>query len=136
MLKKRTKIIELKRDKEVVFIVKFSPKRVEAMSRSKEWSVTFTNTTYEYGMFNYMVSVSDLDVLHEAVRAMYSSRMMLHDAKLLKEFDKELQRSVKRMSEAANKNRQDDIALAEEKVLHEKTEESINELEAIKKQKK
>jgi hypothetical protein len=127
----------LMRDKEVTFNVIMSEKKVEIQSAAKDWTLAFTNGTFEYGMIAYLIKEDDMDAVHQLAQVSFLTRTMFHEAKLIKEFYKELDRYQKRMvreaSEAAKKNPQSDAEiLAEEKVLHEKTEESVKELEAIK----
>jgi len=129
----------LMRDKEVCYSVVMSEKKVEFQSAAKDWTLAFTSATYEYGLITYLISKEDMDAVHQLVQAMFLTRMMFHDIKLLKEFYKELDRYQKRMvREAAAKPaaQPDAEILAEEKALMERTPESVTELETIKKAEK
>lgn len=133
--KQKPTVINLMRDKEVVYKVISDKKHAEMQSASGDWSVSFTFTTFEYGIINYFIKENALEELHELCRAQYATRMMFHDAKLIKEFYKEVERAGKRMVEK-QKAQDDKMVLAEEKVLHEKTEKAVTELETIRKNKK
>ena len=123
------------RDKEVTFNVIMSEKKVEIQSAAKDWTLAFTNGTFEYGMIAYLIKEDDMDAVHQLAQVSFLTRTMFHEAKLIKEFYKELDRYQKRMireNAERPKTQSDAEILAEEKVLHEKTEESVKELEAIK----
>jgi len=81
-----------------------------------------------------------MDELTELVRAQYLTAWMFHDAKLVTEFYRIIERSAKRMARVKDVERQntisDAIILAEDKVMHDQTVESVNELETLKKKKK
>jgi hypothetical protein len=78
-----------------------------------------------------------MDELTELVRAQYLTTWMFHDAKLVTEFYGIIERSAKRMARVKEQDAKDDaIIIAEDKVMHDQTVESINELETLKKKKK
>lgn len=133
MFKKNKKtVVELKNGKEVVYRVALSEKQAEIQSAAGDWSTSYGNTSFEYGMINYLIKDGFMDELIELCRVTFMARMFFHDTKLIKEFYKECERAGKRMA-AKKPDQQDAEILAEEKVLHEQTEESVVELEEIRK---
>lgn len=134
--RKKQSIIDLMRDKEVVYRVTIDPKFVQFESASKDWLVRYSAGTFAAGMVNYLVANKCLDELTELVRAQYLSQWMFRDARIIKEQYKEIERAAKREALAQKTNQSDAEILAEQKALHEKTPESIKELETIKKEKK
>jgi hypothetical protein len=125
----------LMRGKEVIFNVIMAGKQVEFQSAAKDWTLIFANTSYEYGMAKYLIQENDMDAIHQLAQASFLTRIFFHDAKIIKEFYKEIDRYQKRLArEAASRpqTQSDAEILAEEKVLHEKTAESVKELEDIK----
>jgi len=138
--KQKANIIELFRDKEVIYRVTIEPDFVHLESASKTWGVWYASTTFEAGMVNYLVANKCMDELTELVRAQYLTAWMFHDAKLVTEFYRIIERSAKRMARVKDVERQntisDAIILAEDKVMHDQTVESVNELETLKKKKK
>jgi len=137
MLKKKqkTNVIELLRDKEVVYRVTIDPTFVQFESASKDWLLRYSATTFEAGMVNYLVTNDGLNELTELVRAQFMTRWMFRDAKVIKEFYREVERSTKRQN-SVKQTQSDAEILAEQKVQQEQTAESIQELEKIKNKKK
>ena len=130
--KQKPSVIELFRDKEVAYRVTIDPKFVQFESASNDWLVRYSSGTQAAGMVNYLVSVHALDALTQVVRAQYLTGFMFMDAKLVQEFYLILERSQKRLQNA--RKREDDAqVLAELKAMHEKTVESVEELEKIRK---
>lgn len=130
--KQKPSVIELFRDKEVVYRVTIDPKFVQLESASNDWLVRYSAGTQAAGMVNYLVSVQGIEELTELVRAQYLTGFMFMDAKLIQEFYRILERSQKRLQNA--QKREDDAqVLAEQKAMHEKTVESVEELEKIRK---
>lgn len=122
-------------------------------SASKEWSVRFRESTNEYGLINLLLKNGELEQVTEIARAFYLSRLLIHaepifnkkgspvvsesgiqvaEMKVLKEFYSSLDRMTRRGAQSAGKSKNNSIILAEEKVMHEKTVESIQELEKLK----
>jgi len=135
---KKEKILqyELRRGKETIFLVRVGSMGVEIESASKDWSVSFGAGTYETAMINHLIQQKQMETLMELARSLFVTRMVFSDVKLVKEIWQCIERSTKRQQKAAieNAGKQSDAEiLAEEKVLHEQTSESINELEKIKK---
>jgi len=123
------------RDKEIVYNVILSEKEVELQTKTKDWRLILSKP-WEHGMLKYLIEQKDIELVRMLAEVLYMSLLMMHDVKLMKEFYKELERLGKRLQReadaAAKINPQSDAEiLAEEKVLHEKTEESVKELEAI-----
>lgn len=130
--KQKPSVIELFRDKEVVYRVTIDPKFVQFESASNDWLVRYGLGTQAAGMVNYLVSVQGIEELTELVRAQYLTGFMFMDAKLIQEFYRILERSQKRLQNA--QKREDDAqVLAEQKAMQEKTVESVEELEKIRK---
>lgn len=130
--KQKPSVIELFSDKEVVYRVTIDPKFVQFESASNDWLVRYSSGTQAAGMVNYLVPVQGIEELTELVRAQYLSQWMFQDAAMIKEFYRILERSQKRLQNA--QKREDDAqVLAEQKAMHEKTVESIEELEKIRK---
>lgn len=130
--KQKPSVIELFRDKEVAYRVTIDPKFVQFESASNDWLVRYGLGTQVAGVVNYLVSVQALEELTELVRAQYLTGFMFMDAKLIQEFYRILERSQKRLQNA--QKREDDAqVLAEQKAMHEKTVESVEELEKIRK---
>lgn len=155
MFKKNKKtVVELKNGKEVAYLLYLSTKWVEIESASKEWSVRFWKSTNEYGLINLLVKNGEIEQVTEIARAFYLSRLLIHaepifskkgspvvgengvqiaEMKVLKDFYSSLERMTRRTASQSGNTKNGSIILAEEKVLHEKTAESIQELENIKK---
>lgn len=131
--KQKPSVIELFRDKEVVYRVSIDPKFVQFESASKDWLVRYSNATYAAGMVNFLVQQNELQGLTEFVRVQYLSQWMFQDAAMIKEFYRILERSQKRIANAQKRDENDEVVLAEQKVMHEKTVESVEELEKIRK---
>jgi hypothetical protein len=152
--RKKGTSINLMRDKEVVYRVSITDKSATMSSASGEWSLSFAFTTTEYGLINYLIKKDELDGLTELVRSMHATRCIFMNPRVagvmylylqvaaepsntapIDKFCKELYDIAK--TEAENKKRlkknEDAIVLAEEKVLREKTTESVMELEKLKK---
>lgn len=133
--KKKINQYELKSGKEVIFRVRTSSDGVEIESASKDFCVRYGIGTREAALVEYLLSTRAIAELTELARIQYSSRIVFSDVKTVKEFWQVIERSVKRMQVAAKEidAKKDAIILAEEKVLHEKTPESVQELENLKK---
>lgn len=133
---KKEKILqyELKNQKETVFLVRTGKVGVELESAGHDWSVSYAAGTYEAGMVNALLADKSFEILMELARIQYMCRLVFMDVKLIKEFYQCIERSVKRAEKSAKAGGQPDAeVLAEERVLLEQSEESINELEKIKK---
>lgn len=131
--KQKPSVIELFRDKEVAYRVTIDPKFVQFESASNDWLVRYSNATYAAGMVNFLVQQNELQGLTEFVRVQYLSQWMFQDAAMIKEFYRILERSQKRIANAQKRDENDEVVLAEQKVMHEKTVESVEELEKIRK---
>ena len=134
--KKQTNVIDLMRDKEVVYRVTIDPEFVQLESASKDWLVRFSNATYAAGMVNFLVQQNELEGLTEFVRVQYLSQWMFQDAAMIKEFYRILERSQKRIANAQKRDENDEVVLAEQKVMHEPTAESVEEYEKKRNSKK
>lgn len=94
-------------------------------TRDRDWQLTVANTTREYSMLSYLISDSYMDSVELYCQTLQIARLIFSDATLIKDImaisNKYLESQV--YVEAEN----DDEILLEEKVLHEKSIESINE---------
>lgn len=134
--KEKTNVIELYQDKEVVYRVTIDPTFVQFEAASKDWLVRYSNATYVAGLANHLVYVQALDELTELVRVQYLSQWMFRDAAMIKEFYRILERSQKRLANAQKRDENDEVVLAEQKVMHEQTVESVEEYEKKRNSKK
>ena len=76
-----------------------------------------------------------MEELAELVRVQYLSQWMFQDAAMIKEFYRILERSQKRL--AKEQKKEDDAqVLAEQKVIHEQSVESVEEYEKKRNSKK
>lgn len=130
--KKQTNVIDLMRDREVVYRVTIDPKFVQLESANKDWLVRYSAGTFAAGMVNYLVQQNELEGLTGFVRVQYLSQWMFQDAAMIIEFYRILERSQKRI--AKEQKKEDDAqVLAEQKVMHEQSVESIEEYEKTRK---
>ena len=130
--KKQTNVIDLMRDEEVVYRVTIDPKFVQFESASKDWLVRYSAGTFAAGMVNYLVQQKELETLTEFIRVQYLATWMFQDAAMIKEFYRILERSQKRIANAKKPGAyiiEDEVVLAEQKVMHEQTVESVEEYE-------
>ena len=135
IFKKKQNVIELMRDKEVVYRVTIDPQFVQFESASKDWLVRYGAGTFAAGLANNCVQNGAIQELHELVLTQYLSQWMFQDAVMIKEFYRILERSQKRMQNK-QKRENDELVLAEQKVMHEQTVESVEEYEKARKTKK
>ncbi len=134
--KKQTNVIDLMRDKEVVYRVTIDPKFVQFESASKDWLVRYGAGTFAAGIVNFLVQQNELEGLTEFVRVQYLAQWMFQDAAMIKEFYRILERSQKRIANAQKRDENDEVVLAEQKVMHEQTVESVEEYEKKRNSKK
>ena len=134
--KKKTNVINIMRDKEVIYRVTIDTKFVQFESASKDWLVRYSAGTFAAGMVNYLVQKKELETLTEFVRVQYLATWMFQDAAMIKEFYRILERSQKRLANAKKRDENDEVVLAEQKVMHEQTGESVEEYEKKRNSKK
>ena len=134
--KKKTNVINIMRDKEVIYRVTIDPNFVQFESASKDWLVRYSAGTFAAGMVNYLVQKKELETLTEFVRVQYLATWMFQDAAMIKEFYRILERSQKRLANAKKRDENDEVVLAEQKVMHEQTGESVEEYEKKRNSKK
>jgi len=144
LFKKKNEVtLDLKLGKEVVYRVTITKTYVQIESASKDWQVQYSLATMEAGLVNSFIVNADLSGLTAWVRIQSMMRVEVRYLTLseyrvkrfIELFPKkcaEIEAAVK----SGQKKQSDAEILAEEKVLSEKTAESIKELETIKKKKK
>lgn len=107
---------------------------VKFETKDEKWEVAFGEGSMEYAQIVYLISKKDLAAMQNLSVFLIFTRLIVSDvdfcnkySELLTEFlkDKEVEKPVDK--------KEDDKTLAEEKVLHEKTPEAIQELENMKK---
>jgi hypothetical protein len=131
--------IKLMRDKEVVYVVTVEKKSIELKSASGDWSVRYGIETMEAVYANFLISQGRLDELTGWIRIQYMMRIEVRFLMLSEYRVKKFIESLKMKSAELEKVRRDGEKqsqaeiLAEQKVLHEQTAESISELENTKK---
>lgn len=108
-------------------------KEVTIKSIAGDWSQTFTDKTLEYAFIISMINDGNGEIVHQIAQMLFATRLVFQDAELYKGIMTEVNKSAERINSKSNVGTQsDDEILAEQKVLHEKTVESINELQDIK----
>lgn len=133
--KEKTNVIELYQDKEVVYRVTIDPTFVQFEAASKDWLARYSAGTFTAGIANFLVKNEALEELAELVRVQYFATWMFHDVAMIKEFYRILERSQKRL--AKEQKKEDDAqVLAEQKVIHEQSVESVEEYEKKRNSKK
>lgn len=112
---------------------------VEIEAKDKQWKVQFGNKTREYAQITYLVANKDIESLNNLAALLYQSRAIVTDSLFLKFFVEATKKYFKAIEKQAKENakkvseKEDAVAFAEEKVLHEQTPESVEELENAKK---
>lgn len=130
-----SKEYELKGGKEGGFILRVTDQRVDLETKDKSWKMVFSNQTYEYGFVFHMLKNESFKELHAIAVALFVTRLVCRDAAMVPEIYALADRVQERLvaaALAAKPEQSDEEILAEEKVLHEQTPESIAELEEIK----
>ena len=108
---------------------------VEIEAKDKQWKVQFGNKTREYAQITYLVANKDIESLNNLAALLYQSRAIVTDSLFLKLFIGATKKYMKEIEKAKKETteKEEAVTLAEEKVLHEQTPESIEELEKAKK---
>lgn len=108
---------------------------VKFASKDGKWEMAFGEGTMEYAQIVFLITKKELTSLQNLSAFLYFTKLIVSDVDfcnryndLLKDFLKDKE-TVKPVDEKADK-----IILAEEKALHEKTPEAIQELEDAKKE--
>lgn len=103
---------------------------VKFVARDGKWEMSFGNGSMEYAQIMYLITQKELASLQNLSAFLYFTKLIVSDVDfcsryngILKDFlkDKEVPDPVD--------DKEDDIIVKEEKVLHEQTPESIDELE-------
>lgn len=94
-------------------------------TRAKDWQLTVTNMTREYTMISYLIADSYMDSVELYCQALQMTRVIFSDATLIGD----VQAMAKKHLETQEyiEAEDDDEILLEEKVLHEKSIEAVNE---------
>ncbi|WAX17125.1 hypothetical protein PF672P1_00067 [Parabacteroides phage PF672P1] len=107
-------------------------------SANDEWRMAFKAGTREYYIASGLLAEEKNDILEIIIRAMYYSRLVFQDVKLLKEWEESVNNFVKRKQEKNNSEvseKEDAVILAKERFIHEKDEDSYNAMKSIEKDK-
>ena len=116
--------------KEKVFNVSIYKDGAWISDYANTWKLFFRTGTYECGMLFYVISNKHLEDIHKLIFAMYYSRLSFRSIVMVKAIYSAADDYAK---DAGVTNNDDDAKIvAEEKVLHEQTLESISELEKLK----
>lgn len=133
MKRKFSKEYDLKDAKYGGFVIRITESRVDIETKAKDWKIMFSASTYEYGSILNCIKYEDFKALHLCAVALFVSRVLFRDATMIPKIFTLAEESIANIAKKTPKTQQpDEEILAEEKVIHEKTVESINELEAIK----
>lgn len=145
MFKKKQKdaVIDLMLGKELVYRVTVNDAYIQCETAAKDWLVRYSIATPEAGFAASLIMSGSLDELTAWVRMQNMMRVELRWVGMSKyrmgRFIDTFQKKCRELDDAAKAGQPkqpDEEILAEEKVLSEKTEESVKELETIKKKKK
>lgn len=115
--------------KEQSFILRITESRVDIEAKMKDWKVMFAVGTYEYSYIVHAINKSMFQDLHLIAVALFISRLVFRDAKVLNDIYLSVEKSVQNRIERPVSEDEDQKILAEEKVIREQTPESIQELE-------
>lgn len=131
--KKFTKEFDLlgKDSNEVAFTLRITESRVDIETKTKDWKVKFSVGSYEYSFITQMLIEKRQEELHLIAVALFVVRVIFRDPALIQEIYNLVDNSVKNRLQKPVSEKDDQIILAEEKVLHEKSVESIEQLEEL-----
>lgn len=108
---------------------------VKFAAKDGKWEMTFGEGTMEYAQIVFLITKKELASLQNLSSFLYFTKLIVSDVdfcnrynELLKDYLKD-KKKKKPVDEKADK-----VTLAEEKALHEKTPEAIQELEEAKKE--
>jgi len=128
-----SKEYDLKTGGQQAFILRITERRIDLEVPDKSWKIVFGHGTYEYAFMYHMLKSESLNELHMIAIALFGVRLAFRDPKMVQEVFRLMDESVERIRVAqAAPEQSDDIILAEEKVMHEQTSESVRELEELK----
>ena len=131
--KKFSREYELKGVEHGGFILRITDLRVDVETKNKEWKVVFSRETYEYGFIYNMLVHQDLAGLYNIAVAIFLTRILFRDVRMVEEvFQLADKVNARIKAETPAPKQSDEMILAEEKVLSEKTPEAIRELEELK----
>ena len=116
--------------KEKVFNVSIYKDGAWISDHANTWKLFFRTGTYECGLLSYLVEKKDDAVIMMLARTMYYSRLAFKSIAMVNAIYAAAYEYATIKDGA--KNDDDARILAEEKVLHEQTLESISELEKLK----
>lgn len=136
--KQKDAVIDLMLGKELVYRVTVNDAYIQCETAAKDWLVRYSVATPEAGFAASLITSGNLDELTAWVRMQNMMRVELRWVGMSKyrmgRFIDTFQKKCKELD--GQPKQSDEEILAEEKVLSEKTEESVKELETIKKKKK
>ena len=116
--------------KEKVFNVSIYKDGVWISDSTNTWKLFFRTGTYECGLLSYLVEKKDDAAITTLTRTMYYSRLAFKSIAMVNAIHAAVDNYA--TFKDAVPNGDDSKIMAEEKVLHEQTLESISELEKLK----
>lgn len=131
-MKKKRFNHDLTRGKEKIINVSIDCDGLRMKSYGKDWAILFATGSYECGLFSYLAEKKDFKSIDYLARMAHMSRMVLKDVSIADMLYKAIDAKMNPKTPKVSKKK-DKVVLAEEKVLSEKTEESVDELEKLKK---
>lgn len=118
------------------FILRVTESSVDIETRTKDWKVTFSVGSYEYAAVVHLVGAKEFDGLYQSAVAMLAAKTVIREVSMITDIFKASDKAHKKIAARLAKmksEQSDEEILSEEKVLHEQTVESVEELEEIKK---
>ena len=116
------------------FILRITESRADIEALDKEWKVVFSASTYEYAFITEALKQKAFEDLYFRAVAIFGSRLVFRDSKMVPEIYK-LMENVAINIAPSTPEQSDEEILAEEKFMHEKTQESFDELQKTKEKK-
>lgn len=130
--KKFSKEYALNENGEGGFILRITEKRVDIETLVKDWKISFSRETYEYGYIFHLLKSEEFKSLHMIAVAIFLTRFFFRDAEMIQAMFEIADESSNRISEKQPAPEQsDEEIIAEQEVIHEQTLESIENLENV-----
>lgn len=120
------------------FTLRITESRADIETLPKDWRVMFAAGTYEYALIVYLAQKSEFASLYNCAVALYVSKTVFREASMIGAIFKAAEKANKTIAkrlEAQKPDQSDEEILSEEKALHEKTPEAVEELEKIRRKK-
>ena len=132
--KKFTREMSLKEGDAGGFVLRITESRVDIETKAKDWKITFAAGTYEYQFIFYLLLQKPIDLqsLHQLAVVLFAVRTVFRYSELIPKIEKLVRTTIKASAKKKAEEQSDEEILAEQKVLHLGTQESVEELEAIK----